>query len=228
MSKFSTTVLNTVWIVKKTVSVRGAFWLLANDSPQYCLTEFGKVVSVVHHRPETSGRWVWTIWPCSPQICATTGKCCYFWVLHFFCQPPGSLVHRKNHCHNVPNGKTRTLVLFCLFVFAAIASLWCWRRLRLCRRRGPSNQTDTWTKRRHRWVGKGLTVCLCKHAHEGERVTGQLSHNILAAHAHNGTWPTRKTLCVCLTTRASVVNGVLRFWVRFELVTVGVLPILGG
>ena len=61
--------------------------------------------------------------------------------------------------------------------------------------------------------GKGLTVCLCKRPHEGERVTGQLSHNTLpTAHAHNGTWPTsKKPLCDCRTTRASVVNGVLRF-----------------
>ena len=41
--------------------------------------------------------------------------------------------------------------------------------------------------------GKGLTVCLCKRPHEGERVTGQISRNTLAtAHTHNGTWSTVK------------------------------------
>ena len=41
--------------------------------------------------------------------------------------------------------------------------------------------------------GKGLTVCLCKRSHEGERVTGHLSLNTLStAHEYNGTWPTRK------------------------------------
>ena len=43
--------------------------------------------------------------------------------------------------------------------------------------------------------GKGLTVCLCKRPHEGERVAGQLSHNTLAtAPADNGTEPTMKKL----------------------------------
>ena len=41
--------------------------------------------------------------------------------------------------------------------------------------------------------GKCFTVCLCKRSHEGERVTGQLSHNTLAtAHACNGIWPASK------------------------------------
>ena len=45
--------------------------------------------------------------------------------------------------------------------------------------------------------GRGLTVCLCKRAHEGERVTGQLSHNTLStAHEYNGTWPTSKKTVV--------------------------------
>ena len=79
--------------------------------------------------------------------------------------------------------------------------------------------------------GKGLPVCLCKRSHEGERVTGELSHNTLATTTeYNGTWLTikKKPLCVYRTMRAFVVNGVLRFRVRFELVRVGVLPILGG
>ena len=46
--------------------------------------------------------------------------------------------------------------------------------------------------------GKGLTVCLCKRPHDGERVTGQLSHNTLAtAHAYNGTGTTSKKKSRC-------------------------------
>ena len=62
--------------------------------------------------------------------------------------------------------------------------------------------TATWSVQPNRNVeeettqvggGKGLTVCLCKRAHEGEHVTGQLSHDTLAtAHAYNGTWPISK------------------------------------
>ena len=86
-----------------------------------------------------------------------------------------------------------------LLVLAVIASSWCWRRLKVSRRHGQSNQTCTWKKRRQR-VGGGncFTFCLCKRPHEGERVTGQLSHNTFStAHEYNGTWSTRKKLlCV--------------------------------
>ena len=53
--------------------------------------------------------------------------------------------------------------------------------------------------------GKGSTVCLCKRPHDGERVTGQLSHNTLAtAHAYNGTRPTTKKAAVPLPCHAGL------------------------
>ena len=60
--------------------------------------------------------------------------------------------------------------------------------------------TAPWSDQPNRYVdeeraqvggGKGLTLCLCKRAHEGERVGGQLFHHALStAHEHNGTWTT--------------------------------------
>ena len=84
-------------------------------------------------------------------------------------------------------------------VCASIASSLCWRRLRLWRCHGPSNQTDTWTKRWRRWVVARAYQSIC-------------------AHEYIGTWrpPVKKTLCVCLTTRAFVVNMVLRFLSAFR------------
>ena len=40
--------------------------------------------------------------------------------------------------------------------------------------------------------GKGLPGCLCKRAHEGGRVAGQLSHTALSTAENNDTWPTSK------------------------------------
>ena len=93
------------------------------------------------------------------------------------------MLNRKNDCHIVPNGKVQNAHLFGLVVLAAIASSWCWRHLKLCWRHGEEETTQV-------GGGKDFTVCLCKRSHEGERVTGQLSHNALAtAHEYNGTWP---------------------------------------
>ena len=70
------------------------------------------MVSVVHHRVradllETSPALGQTMRLYSPLNCATTGKCDYFFLsialtslLAF-----GSLVHSKNDCRVVPNGK---------------------------------------------------------------------------------------------------------------------------
>ena len=76
--------------------------------------------------------------------------------------------------------------------------------------------TAPWSVQPNRYVeaetthvggGKGLTVCLCKRAHEGKRVAGQLSHYTLSTvHEYNGV---KKPPCALLTTRASVANGVL-------------------
>ena len=53
--------------------------------------------------------------------------------------------------------------------------------------------------------GKGLTVCLCKRSHEGERFTKQLCHNTIStAHEYNGTQPTSKTYAACLPYHAGL------------------------
>ena len=60
----------------------------------------------------------------------------------------------------------------------------------------------------------GVTVSQCKRAHEGERVTGQLSHNTPStAHEYNGTWLTSKKSAVRLPYNAELC------W------RVGILPI---
>ena len=52
---------------------------------------------------------------------------------------------------------------------------------------------------------KGLTVCLCKRSHEGERVTRQFFHNTLStAHENNGTWPTSLKKAVSLPCHAGL------------------------
>ena len=116
---------------------------------------------------------------------------------------------QKNDCHFVPNGKVqnaRVFGLYCLCchrIFVVLAPLeavtapWSVQ---------PSSYVDEETTQVG--GGKGLTVCLCMRPHEGGRATGQLSH--LRRHTQTTAFGT-KPLCVCRTTRASVVNGVLRF-----------------
>ena len=133
-----------------------------------------------------------------------------FWFFRFFCWPSGTLVHSINHCHIVPNGKVQNASLFGLFVLSAIASSLCRRRLRLWRRHGPSNQTDTWTKRRHRSVVARAYQSVCASAHTKVSASqGNFPTTHLRRHTSTTALdpPVKKPLCVCLTTRASVVNG---------------------
>ena len=91
--------------------------------------------------------------------------CCYFMsvAIFFFAGLRAALCTEK-YSHIVPNGEVQD-------------APW-------------SVQPNRYVEEETTQVG-GLTVCLCKHPHQGERVTGQLSHNTLAtAHAYKGTWPT--------------------------------------
>ena len=101
------------------------------------MMEFAKVVSVVHHRvradlPETSqhcgsGRSDLK----GPLTCATIGKCYYFLSFaFFFCTPSAALCTENMTAISSQMAKSRTLVCL-VFVLAAIASSWCWRRLKL-------------------------------------------------------------------------------------------------
>ena len=164
----------------------------------------------LHHRvradlPETCWHWVETVM--FAELCEK----CFFLVLRFlFCRPSGSLSNSKNAFHFVPNGKVHDAQLFGLFVVAAtnrvlvVTALWSVQ---------PNRYVDEETTQ----MGgdKGLPVFLRKRAHEGERVTGQLSHNTLSTtheYEYNGTWPTsKKTLCVCLTTRLCCKRSIAMF-----------------
>ena len=123
-----------------------------------------------------------------------------------FCRPSSSPVHSRKDCHIVANGKVHDahrFGFFCLcsdriFVvlapFEAVTAPWSVQ---------PNRYVDVETTQ----VGgvKGSPVCLCKRAHEGERVTGQLSHNTLStAHEYNGTWSTSKKTAVRLPHHAGL------------------------
>ena len=101
-----------------------------------------------------------------------------FWSFAIcFCQPSGSLVHKKmtamsSQMESPECSCVWSLCLCCgrIFVvlapFEAVTAPWSVQ---------PNGYVDEETTQEG--GGKGAPVCLCKRAHEGERGTGQLSHN---------------------------------------------------
>ena len=142
-----------------------------------------------------------TLWPA--ELCDGRNMLLHFVFFDFCCGPSGSLEHRKNDCHIVPNGKVHDAHVFGPCVLAATASSWCWRALEAVMAPWsvqPNRYGDEDTTRVG--GGQGLPACLCKSSHESERVTVQIYQNTLSTvHAYNGTWSTSKK-----KTRWSIAN----------------------
>ena len=103
--------------------------------------------------------------------------------------PSGSLLNSKNYSQVVPNGKSprcsfvRSFCPCCDHIFVVLAPLEAATAPRSVQ---PKSYVDKETTQVG--GGKGLTVCLCNRSCEGERVTGQLSHNTIStARELNGT-----------------------------------------
>ena len=154
--------VNIVQILFALLFLRGAFLLLRMiDCPNCYMMELAKICL-----DAALGLDDLTFWPTQLRDHRQTQ------LLFSFAKFPASLraaFYTVNDFQIVPNGKVQSAHLFGPCVLVATASSWCWHRVKLCLRHGPSNQTDTWNKSRHKWAVARDYQSVC--AHEGEPVT---------------------------------------------------------
>ena len=192
-----------------------------NNSEAITCGEFAKVVSFLHHRvradlSDTSQHWVWTIWLCGPLNFATTGKRHYFLSFAtFFASLREALYAVKTTSKSSQVAKSITLMCLVLLPLLrlhlrGVGAVWgCDGAVVRPARQIRGGWDDTGGRQSlaslsvqaltRRWARYRATFP--QHTFDGTRVQRHLAHQFL------------KPLCVCLTARASVVNGVSRFWV---------------
>ena len=201
--------------------------VVANNCPHHYMMEFAKVITVVHRRvradlPETSWRWLWTIWLHSPMHCATTRKCFHFRELHFFASLRAALctVNMTSISSKMAKSKTAVCLVFLgpwcdriLVVLAPLEAVTASWSVQSKQVRGRGDDTGGWQgldslsvqARTPRWARYRETFP--QHTCDGTRIQRHLVKKI--------------PLCVCLNTRASVAKWILSALRACESWTIG-------